>query len=67
TGMLRYRSIETKAPEAQPLPFYSSDTDQDLADWLRSLGEGSTETGGDGDVVDFGAPEATLGGTGTEE
>src|SRR5207244_10163041 len=39
TGMLRYRSIETVAPEAQPLPFYSSDTDQDLAEWLRSLGE----------------------------
>ena len=61
TGMLRYRSIETKAPEAQPLPFYSSDTDQDLADWLRSLGEGSSEARGEGDVVDFGAPGAHLG------
>ena len=67
TGMLRYRYIETKAPEAQPLPFYSSDTDQDLAEWLRSLGEGSLVTGGDGDVVGFGAPDSTLGGTGTEE
>jgi DNA-directed RNA polymerase subunit beta' len=67
TGMLRYRSIETKAPEAQPLPFYSSDTDQDLADWLRSLGEGTIDTGRDGEVVDFGSPEPTLGGTGTEE
>jgi DNA-directed RNA polymerase subunit beta' len=71
TGMLRYRSIETRAPEAQPLPFYSSDTDQDLAEWLRSLGEGTVPvTLGDGggeatDAEAFGL--GGLGGTGTEE
>jgi hypothetical protein len=63
--MLRYRNIETKAPEAQPLPFYSSDTDQDLAEWLRSLGEGTVPAvvtdGGGAEVVDFGL------GTGTSE
>jgi DNA-directed RNA polymerase subunit beta' len=67
TGMLRYRSIETRAPEAQPLPFYSSDTDQDLADWLRSLGEGVTGDGeGEADYA-TGEAEVGLGGTGTEE
>ncbi|MBM3660166.1 MAG: DNA-directed RNA polymerase subunit beta' [Actinobacteria bacterium] len=37
TGMLEYREIETEAPDYEPLPFYSSDTDQDLdlAEWLR--------------------------------
>jgi DNA-directed RNA polymerase subunit beta' len=37
TGMMRYRDIETRAPEYEPLPFYSSDTgDDDLAEWLRA-------------------------------
>ncbi|HYH51331.1 MAG TPA: DNA-directed RNA polymerase subunit beta', partial [Acidimicrobiia bacterium] len=70
TGMLRYRSIETVAPEAQPLPFYSSDTDQDLAEWLRSLGETPSVLGDGTSRVDpaesFGGV-ANLGGTGTEE
>jgi DNA-directed RNA polymerase subunit beta' len=37
TGMLEYREIETEAPDYEPLPFYSSDTDTelDLAEWLR--------------------------------
>jgi DNA-directed RNA polymerase subunit beta' len=69
TGMLRYRSIETSAPEAQPLPFYSSDTDQDLAEWLRSLGETPSVLGDGTSRIDpaesFGV--AGLGGTGTEE
>src|SRR4029077_9813801 len=38
TGMNRYRDIATHAPDYQPLPFYSSDTDADgdldLAAWL---------------------------------
>jgi DNA-directed RNA polymerase subunit beta' len=70
TGMLRYRSIETVAPEAQPLPFYSSDTDQDLAEWLRSLGETPSVLGDGTSRVDpaesFGGV-TNLGGTGTEE
>ena len=70
TGMLRYRSIETVAPDAQPLPFYSSDTDQDLAEWLRSLGETPSVLGDGTSRVDpaessFGV--GNLGGTGTEE
>jgi DNA-directed RNA polymerase subunit beta' len=70
TGMLRYRSIETVAPEAQPLPFYSSDTDHDLAEWLRSLGETPSVLGDGTSRVDpaessFGV--SNLGGTGTEE
>jgi DNA-directed RNA polymerase subunit beta' len=37
TGMPEYRDIETVAPDYEPLPFYSSetDTDLDLAEWLR--------------------------------
>ena len=38
TGMPRYRDISTAAPDYEPLPFYSSDTDMeadlDLAAWL---------------------------------
>ncbi|HEV8628393.1 MAG TPA: DNA-directed RNA polymerase subunit beta' [Acidimicrobiia bacterium] len=65
TGMLRYRSIETVAPEAQPLPFYSSDTDQDLAEWLRSLGETPSVLGDGTSRIE---PAETFGlGTGTEE
>jgi len=65
TGMLRYRSIETVAPEAQPLPFYSSDTDQDLAEWLRSLGETPSVLGDGSSRIE---PAESFGlGTGTEE
>jgi DNA-directed RNA polymerase subunit beta' len=68
TGMLRYRSIETVAPEAQPLPFYSSDTDQDLAEWLRSLGEGAMGDGeGEGEYGAEAGMGSSFGGTGTEE
>ena len=37
TGMPRYREIDTEAPDYEPLPFYSSevDDDLDLAEWLR--------------------------------
>jgi hypothetical protein len=33
--MPRYNEIRTLAPDYEPLPFYSSDDDGDLADWLR--------------------------------
>jgi DNA-directed RNA polymerase subunit beta' len=38
TGMLRYRDIVTTAPDYEPLPFYSSDLedDLDLAERLRA-------------------------------
>jgi DNA-directed RNA polymerase subunit beta' len=40
SGMARYRNIEIDAPEYEQLPFYSSDTDTDLAAWLANLGPG---------------------------
>ncbi len=57
TGMLRYREIATEAPEYEPLPFYTSDTDadMDLASWLRDTSAGPVEATGDGET---GAPAA---------
>ena len=58
TGMPRYRDIMTSAPDYEPLPFYSSDTDMesdlDLAAWLAdtsSTATAPTELG----VAGFGA------------
>ena len=63
TGMTRYREIEMDAPEAEPLPFWSSDTaeDRDLAAWLANIGQGDgrpgleaeVEAGGAEAVVDY--------------
>ena len=48
TGMSRYRDIETHAPDYEPLPFYSSDTDTgsdlDLAAWLADTSAGALES-----------------------
>src|SRR5438046_1754400 len=63
TGMNRYRDIATHAPDYEPLPFYSSDTDADgdldLAAWLAD----TSATTLDRDVAEFvaSAPEAGLG------
>jgi hypothetical protein len=38
--MPRYNEIQTVAPDYEPLPFYSSDDDGDLADWLRDTSNG---------------------------
>jgi DNA-directed RNA polymerase subunit beta' len=37
TGMALYRNIKTEAPEYEPLPFYTSEVEEemDLATWLR--------------------------------
>ena len=37
TGMPLYRNIKTEAPEYEPLPFYTSEVEEemDLATWLR--------------------------------
>ena len=47
TGMMRYRDIATHAPDYEPLPFYSSDSDidgdLDLAAWLADSSAGSIE------------------------
>ena len=48
TGMARYRDIATHAPDYEPLPFYSSDTDTgsdlDLAAWLADTSAGALDT-----------------------
>ncbi len=47
TGMNRYRDIMTHAPDYEPLPFYSSDTDTgsdlDLAAWLADTSASAYE------------------------
>jgi DNA-directed RNA polymerase subunit beta' len=43
TGMPRYNEIRTVAPDYEPLPFYSSDDDGDLADWLRDSSAGQPD------------------------
>jgi DNA-directed RNA polymerase subunit beta' len=48
TGMTRYRSVDMDAPDAEPMPFWSSDADEaDPAAWLASIG--GDQQGGDGD------------------
>jgi DNA-directed RNA polymerase subunit beta' len=51
TGMTRYRNLDLEAPDYEPLSYYSSDTDQDLAAWLANIGSGN----GDGDGAEGGA------------
>src|SRR5262249_60171878 len=52
TGMPRYREIATNAPDYEPLPFYSTDTDTggdlDLAAWLADTSAGTYDSGTDG-------------------
>ncbi len=39
TGLMRHRELETKAPDYQPMSFYSTDgEEQDPAQWLASIG-----------------------------
>jgi DNA-directed RNA polymerase subunit beta' len=59
TGMTRYRDITTEAPEYEPLPFYTSEAeeDMDLATWLREAS--SRQQGGDEtDLALLGGAEA---------
>ena len=54
TGMNRYRDIETQAPDYEPMGFWSSDEEQDAAQWLANLaGDGNGQVSGDGEVVEF--------------
>ena len=39
TGMKSYRKIGVSAPDYQPMEYWSSDSGQTPAEWLRSLGE----------------------------
>ncbi len=44
TGMTRYRDMIMEAPDAETMPFWSSDEDtapEDLAAWLASIGNGA--------------------------
>jgi DNA-directed RNA polymerase subunit beta' len=44
TGMTRYRDVNMEAPDAEPLAFWSSDSDEaDPAAWLASIGSGDGE------------------------
>ncbi|HVL26924.1 MAG TPA: DNA-directed RNA polymerase subunit beta' [Acidimicrobiales bacterium] len=56
TGMVKYRGFEVVAPDYEPLQYYSSDQDQDLAAWLANLGTDQTDRagGGDGNGADAG-------------
>jgi hypothetical protein len=58
TGMKRYRDIATNAPDYEPLPFYSSETDADLdlAEWLRDTSSPSTYSAG-GEDEGYSVPE----------
>ncbi|MEA3019035.1 MAG: DNA-directed polymerase subunit beta, partial [Actinomycetota bacterium] len=57
TGMMRYRSFDTEAPDYQPMEFWTSSEDdgEDIADWLKtqSQGESWSEGGYTAEVVDF--------------
>jgi DNA-directed RNA polymerase subunit beta' len=56
TGMTRYRNVDMDAPDYEPLSYYSSESDQDLAAWLANLGGGAGEggtIGGDGEGAIF--------------
>ncbi|MDH3680559.1 MAG: DNA-directed RNA polymerase subunit beta' [Acidimicrobiia bacterium] len=50
TGLMRHRELETRAPDYQPMSFYSSEgEEQDPAQWLASIGaDGRAATGGNG-------------------
>ena len=70
TGMPLYRDIRTEAPEYEPLPFYTSEAEEemDLATWLReasSTRQAETDLGmlAGGGAVE-GAPEADFSPTG---
>jgi DNA-directed RNA polymerase subunit beta' len=46
TGMMRYRDVNMEAPDAEPLPFWTSDTEEvDPAAWLASIGQEGGDAG----------------------
>ncbi|MBV8561406.1 MAG: DNA-directed RNA polymerase subunit beta', partial [Acidimicrobiia bacterium] len=66
TGMTRYRNLDLEAPDYEPLSYYSSDTDQDLAAWLANIGTGDGDGGaaagiGEDEASFFAGPEETAG------
>jgi DNA-directed RNA polymerase subunit beta' len=65
TGMTRYREIATEAPDYEPLPFYTSEAEDemDLATWLREASSRQGEDGGEPDLSILQAPDEDFGGT----
>ena len=64
TGMTRYRTLELEAPDYEPLSYYSSDTDQDLAAWLANIGTGDGDDAagiGEDEASFLAGPEETAG------
>jgi DNA-directed RNA polymerase subunit beta' len=72
TGMQVYRDIDTRAPDYQPMAYYSSDSELDPAEWLANIGgEGNgngtppATNGAEGPVADvIGLPTETVGADG---
>jgi DNA-directed RNA polymerase subunit beta' len=53
SGMMRYREFDVKAPEYQPMAYFSSDVDEDPAAWLSNIhGTYSTDAVPGGDAVE---------------
>jgi len=45
TGLEEYRTFRTVAPDYEPMDFYTSEDEQDPAEWLATLG--APEAGGE--------------------
>ncbi len=62
TGMTRYRSVETEAPDAERMTFWSSETEpetEDLAAWLATIGtDGADDKKQAAETWGGGAPES---------
>jgi DNA-directed RNA polymerase subunit beta' len=50
TGMIRYNNIRPTAPDYQPMDYWTSEDEQDPAEWLASLDGGADE---DTNVIDI--------------
>ncbi len=46
SGMMRYREFDVKAPDYQPMAYFSSDSDEDPAAWLSNI-HGTYSTDGE--------------------
>ncbi len=57
TGTAKYQEMEIQAPDYEPLSYYSSDTDQDLAAWLANIGTPA----GDAASAGYGSDGASFG------
>ncbi|MCP3934997.1 MAG: DNA-directed RNA polymerase subunit beta' [Actinomycetia bacterium] len=45
TGLERYRAFRTTAPDYEPMEFWTSEGEEDPAEWLASLGAGGDDLG----------------------